>query len=120
MEKLVLTIIEERNTFIEALRYLNFLKINKVTDNEDILHYVDQMLNPDNREEVFDDIENEHFFVADIEFRDELNAQIICAFWNAVCADAREKFPEIYEMAFKMYYGLVMALEVAKEEGDVL
>jgi hypothetical protein len=120
MEKLVLTIIEERNTFIEALRYLNFLKVNEITDNEDIMHYVDQMLNPDNREEVFDDIENEHFFVADIEFRDELNAQIICSFWNAVCADAREKFPEIYEMAFKMYYGLVMALEVAKEEGDVL
>ena len=45
-----------------------------------------------------------------------MHAHIICAFWNAVCADAREKFPEIYEMAFKMYYGLVMALEVAKEE----
>lgn len=120
MEKLVLTIIEERNTFIEALRYLNFLKVNEITDNEDIMYYVDQMLNPDNREEVFDDIENEHFFVVDIEFRDELNAQIICAFWNAVCADSREKFPEIYEMAFKMYYGLVMALEVAKEEGGVM
>ena len=120
MEKLVLTIIEERNTFIEALRYLSFLKVYEITDNEDIMHYVDQMLNPDNREEVFDDIENEHFFVVDIEFRDELNAQIICAFWNAVCADSREKFPEIYEMAFKMYYGLVMALEVAKEEGGVM
>ena len=58
MEKLVLTIIEERNTFIEALRYLSFLKVYEITDNEDIMHYVDQMLNPDNREEVFDDIEN--------------------------------------------------------------
>lgn len=120
MEKLVLTIIEERDTFIEALRYLNFLKINKITNNEDIMHYVDQMLNPDNREEIFDDIENEHFFVANIEFRDELNVQIVCAFWNAVCADTREKFPETYEMAFEMYYGLIMALEVAKEEGGVL
>ena len=115
MEKLVLTIIEEKDIFIEALRYLNFLKINEVTDNEDILDYANQMLY-NNREEIHDDIDDEHLFVVDIEFRDELHAQIICAFWNAVCADAREKFPEIYEMAFCMYYGIIMALENEKVE----
>lgn len=120
MEKLILTIVEEKETFVEALRYLNFLKINEVTTNEDILNYADQMLNPNNREEIYDDIDNERFFVADIEFKDELQAQVICAFWNTVCADAREQFPEIYEMAFKMYYGLIMAMENAKEEGGAL
>ena len=120
MEKLVLTIIEEQNVFVEALRYLNFLKVNNVTNNPEIMDYVNQMLDPNNREVINDDIDNEIFYVADIEFRDELHVQIICAFWNTVCADTREEFPETYEMAFNMYYGLIMALENAKEEGDVL
>ena len=120
MEKLVLTIIEEQNVFVEALRYLNFLKVNNVTDNPEIMDYANQMLDPNNREVIRDDIDDEILYVADIEFRDELHVQIICAFWNAVCADSREKFPEIYEMAFQMYYGTVMALENAKEEGGAL
>ena len=40
MEKLVLTIIEEQNVFVEALRYLNFLKVNNVTNNPEIMDYV--------------------------------------------------------------------------------
>ncbi len=119
MEKLILTIVEERNLFIEALRYLNFLKINEVTTNEDILDYIEQMLH-NSKIEYCDDIDNEQFIAVDLEFKDELHVQIICAFWNAVCADTREKFPETYEMAFNMYYGLIMALENEKEEGGVL
>ena len=120
MKKLVLTTITEKDIFIEALRYLNFLRVEKIVNNPDINDYINKMLDPDNRTVTHDDIDDEILYVTDIEFKDELHAQIVCAFWNAVCADTREKFPETYEMAFNMYYGIVMALENAKEEGGAL
>ncbi len=116
MEKLNLTIVEEKNIFIEALRYLNFLKQKDIVHNEDINDYINQMLYNE-RDEYVDDIDDETIIMTDIAFKDELHAQIVCAFWNAVCADTREKFPEIYDMAFCMYYGVVMALENEKAEG---
>ena len=117
MKKLNLTIIEQKDIFIEALRYLNFLKVENLVNNPEINDYINQMLNPDNRELIHDDIDDEIFYVTDIEFKDELHAQIVCAFWNAVCGETRERFPETYEMAFSMYYGLIMALENEKAEG---
>ena len=44
MEKLTLTIVEERNTFREALYYLNYLKLEDVVHNEELKDYINQML----------------------------------------------------------------------------
>lgn len=121
MEKLTLTIVEERNIFKEALYYLNYLKLEDVVHNEELKDYINQMLYNEKEEDIDED-NGTVFTIVDIDFRDKLHAQIACAFWNAVCAETREHEKFLYEVAFNMYYGLVMALENAdiKEEGGAL
>ena len=119
MEKLTLTIVEERNTFKEALYYLNYLRLEDVVHNEELKDYINQMLY--NEKEDIDEDDGTVFTIVNIDFRDKLHAQIACAFWNTVCAETREHEKFLYEVAFNMYYGLVMALENAKEvEGGAL
>ena len=123
MEKLTLTIIEEKDIFKEALYYLNYLKLEDVVHNEDLKDYIDQMLYNEKEDIKSIDIEEgaRELTVIDINFRDKLHAQIACAFWNTVCAETREHEKFLYEVAFNMYYGLVMALENAEEvEGGAL
>lgn len=121
MEKLTLTIVEERNIFKEALYYLNYLRLEDVVHNEELKDYINQMLY-NKKEESIDEDNGTVFTIVDIDFRDELHAQIACAFWNAVCAETRDHEKFLHEVAFNMYYGLVMALENAdiKEEGGAL
>ena len=117
-----LTIIEERNTFNEALYFLNALRLDNEVTNPDILDYINQMLN--NEKEIIKSLDIEEgmreLTVVDIDFKDKLQAQIMCAFWNTVAAECRETAPELYEVAFNMYYAIVMAIENQLEEGGAL
>ena len=118
-----LTIVEEKNTFNEALCFLNGLKLGNVIQNPDINNYINQMLTNEKEDIKSLDIETgiQTLTVVDLEFKDKLHAQIICAFWNTICTEVRETAPELYEVAFNMYYALIMAIEnqeiQEKEEG---
>lgn len=116
-----LTIVEEKNTFNEALYFLIGLKLGNVIQNPDINNYINQMLT--NEKEDIKSIDTKEgakeLTIVDIDFRDKLHAQIACAFWNTVCAEVRETAPELYEVAFNMYYALIMAIENQVEEGEI-
>ena len=117
---MILTIVEEKNTFKEALYFLNGLKISNVIQNPEINDYINQMLINEKEDIKSIDIEEgaRELTVIDIDFRDKLHVQIACAFWNTVCAEVRETAPELYEVAFNMYYALIMALENQEEAAE--
>ena len=117
-----LTIVEERNIFNEALYFLNALRLDNEVTNPDILDYINQMLN--NEKEYIKSIHVEDgsrdLVIVDLEFKDMLQVQVICAFWTAVCAETMDEHSELYEVAKNMYYGLVLAMEEVVEEGGAL
>lgn len=118
MENLKLIIITEENIFNGAIEFLSQLQNNNLITNEEVLDYMNQMLNNQVSKSV-DEEDNKVFVVMELSFKDELNVKVICAFWNALCAETREDMPDLYEIGFDMYYGLIMALEQEKAEGSI-
>ncbi len=118
MENLQLIIVTEEGIFNGAIEFLNQLQNDNLITNEEVLDYMNQMLNNPVSKEV-DEEDNKVFVVMELNFKDELNVNVICAFWNALCAETREDMPDLYEIGFDMYYGLVMALEQEKAERDI-
>lgn len=118
MKNLQLIVVTKENIFNEAIEFLNQLNNDNLITNEEVLDYMNQMLNNEVFEEV-DEKTNEVFTVMRLNFKDELNVKIICAFWNALCAESMEDMPALYEVGYHMFHGLVMALEQEKAEGNI-
>lgn len=115
MENLTLTIIEQKDVFDKALYFLNRLKSRNKVQDSDINEYINQMINNKKDETYDDDI---CFIIIDINFKNEFQAKAASVFWNSVCEEAKGRNEELYEVAFQMYYGIIMALEEAKSEGE--
>lgn len=116
MENLTLTVVTQKEYFDGAMIFLECLRQDNAVSNPDICDYINQMCTNDLYEEI-DDETKERFIVIQINFENELQFKVACAFWTAVCAEVRETNPTLYEIGFDMYYSLIMAYEVEKEEG---
>lgn len=116
MENITLTVVMKEDYFNEAMIFLDCLQENDTVNNPDICDYINQMYTNDLYEEIDEDTKD-IFIVTQINFKNELHFKVVCAFWTAVCAETRENRPALYDVGYHMYYSLIMAYEIEKEEG---